>query len=376
MTSLYLLQFGCLIVAAILAILLVLSRLQAKWINPKYEVSRATLFIAMLIMATHYVLQMAFGLRAQGVDVGAAVNILFYSPATFLVSYSLLNLSTSKKSRKRFMVIGIVGYLLIVAVFAHGWFTHRSLHIGSSLQVMHVLYIVFLLTFIILPIKEIHFKHKSIENQTGADIKPYLTYTYSGHVLLGVFTAFSTVAIVNNAMLFILAPLVFLSLTVFVSSFISLGFNIIPTIIGSDDSNVVDEGIEGEHQFATTDNQAAPMPLPDSTISDIEVALKQWSDQGGFRDSAITITLLSKQIKIDRRDLSIYFNQYLQCTFRSWLSGIRLKEAQRIMMAHPDFSNDVISSECGLTSRGQLYNIFHDKTGMSPKEWKERQLKQ
>ena len=82
---------------------------------------------------------------------------------------------------------------------------------------------------------------------------------------------------------------------------------------------------------------------------------------------------LSQQTGISRIRLSQYFDQYLNSTFRVWLSGIRFAEAQRLVKAHPEYNNDTISVYCGFSSRSQLYKIFNDNTGMSPREWREMQ---
>ena len=79
---------------------------------------------------------------------------------------------------------------------------------------------------------------------------------------------------------------------------------------------------------------------------------------------------LSHQLHILRSDLTYYFEQHLQRTFRVWLSDIRFQEVQRMMIQYPDYNNDAISSECGFSSRAHLYRIFKQKTGMTPGEWK------
>ena len=43
-----------------------------------------------------------------------------------------------------------------------------------------------------------------------------------------------------------------------------------------------------------------------------------------------------------------------------------------MIAAHPEYSNDTISTSCGFSSRSQLYKIFSDKLGMSPKQWREK----
>ncbi|MBD9200627.1 MAG: AraC family transcriptional regulator, partial [Prevotella sp.] len=58
---------------------------------------------------------------------------------------------------------------------------------------------------------------------------------------------------------------------------------------------------------------------------------------------------LSHAIHVSKDELTIYFDQSLKTTFRIWLSDIRFAAAKKMMIANPDYSNDIISSECGFT---------------------------
>ena len=95
MSTLYLIQYSCLLISAINMILLIASRIFIKWTNRKYEKSRWILASAMMLLVIHFTLQMHFGLRAQGDDVGATFNILFYMPSAALLTYSLLNIEST-----------------------------------------------------------------------------------------------------------------------------------------------------------------------------------------------------------------------------------------------------------------------------------------
>lgn len=73
-------------------LVLVVSRFQVSVVNRQYEKSRWSLVAAAVLLMIHYGLQMACGFRAHSDDAGTIVNILFYTPATFLVAHSILNL--------------------------------------------------------------------------------------------------------------------------------------------------------------------------------------------------------------------------------------------------------------------------------------------
>ncbi len=69
-------SFACFVFMLVNAFIIGISHLHVRWVNKRYEHSRWMIFVAMLGMALQYALQMAFGFRAMGVDLGAVVNIL------------------------------------------------------------------------------------------------------------------------------------------------------------------------------------------------------------------------------------------------------------------------------------------------------------
>ncbi|HBF06466.1 MAG TPA: AraC family transcriptional regulator [Prevotella sp.] len=128
------------------------------------------------------------------------------------------------------------------------------------------------------------------------------------------------------------------------------------------------ELVEEEEEAEDT---ASSQPLENSSDK-ITKALDDWVANGGFRDSAVTLPMLSKKLKISRSQLTAYFEQQLNSSFRTWLSGIRYKEAQRMLLENSDYSNDTISAECGFSSRTHLYRVFKLNTGLTPLQWREK----
>ena len=90
MKSLFILQLVCCVITAMLALQLAMASLQVRWKVWRYEISRWILVASMLFFSVHYLLQMIHGLRAQGTDVGAAFNILFYTPVAFAITLSII----------------------------------------------------------------------------------------------------------------------------------------------------------------------------------------------------------------------------------------------------------------------------------------------
>ena len=105
----------------------------------------------------------------------------------------------------------------------------------------------------------------------------------------------------------------------------------------------------------------------------IQNSLDQWCMDLGYKDCNVNMLTLSRTLCISKNELSLFFDQYLHSNFRIWLSDIRLNAAKKMMLECPDYSNDIISAECGFSCRTHLYRIFKTKEGCSPTEWRDFQ---
>lgn len=143
MSSLYLLQYTCLLVFAMQVLLLVVSRFQMSVVNRLYEKSRWSLVAADVLLVTHYALQMVCGFRAHSDDAGLIVNILFYTPVSFLVAHSVLNMECEKRRRRRYDLLFALMFVVTLVTFNSGWSTRNSLlHAFYANGVTHPLFCV------------------------------------------------------------------------------------------------------------------------------------------------------------------------------------------------------------------------------------------
>ncbi len=371
-SSLALLQLVCLLVSFMLAMLLLLSRFQIKWQYRRYEVSRWLIFGAMLLLVVHFALQLALGIRAKSDELGALVNILFYTPISIVVSYAIFNVICFRQGRRRYLLIGFSGYVLVLAAFFIGVLVEKSLYIGPFLYVMLALFGCCLLYCILTTYIEMRHHRKIIEEDSAADLLPYDRYTGACYLLVGASVMMLTVGIIYRPALYVVAPLMLLSQFVFVMSFIGYGFNIVPVEIAmySGESYRDRRSILPQAQRGETSTGLAP-----ERISAISTVLQKWCDEGGFRESTINLTLLSNRLGISRSELSLYFEKHLNSSFRIWLSDIRFQVAKRMLRERPNYNNDAISSECGFSSHAHLYKVFKMKTGLTPGQWKEKEIR-
>ena len=364
MNTLFLVQFACCIIMLMLGLILVLSRFQIRWTNRRYEVSRWLLAFSMFVLAWHYVLQMVCGFRAKGDEIGAVVNVLFYSPVSSFISYATYNLICYRGGRKKFALMGCVSYALILICFFFGYNdTPRGMHMGEWLYVMLVLFAVTILYSVYTTVIEMRYHRKIIEENTTEDLLPFDRYAYASYGVASIMVLAMVGAICYRPLLYCVGPLMLFSLISFTISFLGYGYNMIPAEVRLE-LDTADEPLE-------VMEESEEVGLGSEKISIIESMLASWCDKGGYRDSTVNMPMLSVKLGIPRNELSMYFENCLKSSFRIWLSDIRFKEAQRMLLEECRYSNDTISSECGFSSHAHLYKIFKAKTGFTPGQWRD-----
>ena len=364
MNTLFLVQFACCIIVSMLGLILVLSRFQIRWTNRRYEVSRWLLAFSMFVLAWHYVLQMVCGFRAKGDEIGAVVNVLFYSPVSFFISYATYNLICYRGGRKKFALLGCVSYALILICFFFGYNdTPRGMHMGEWLYVMLALFAVTIMYSTYTTVIEMRYHRKIIEENTTEDLLPFDRYAYASYGMVGFLALAMVGAVCYRPLLYCVGPLMLFSLISFTISFLGYGYNMIPAEVRLE-LDTADEPLE-------VMEESEEVGLGSEKISIIESMLASWCDKGGFRDSTVNMPMLSVKLGIPRNELSMYFENCLKSSFRIWLSDIRFKEAQRMLLEECRYSNDTISSECGFSSHAHLYKIFKAKTGFTPGQWRD-----
>lgn len=368
MNILFLTQFACFVVSGMLALFLILTRFQIRWPNRRYEVSRWLMCGAMLALTFHFVLQMAFDIRAKSDAIGAVVNILYYAPIEYLISYATFNLICYRSGRKRIGLFCSLSYALIVICFLMGFIgvvPKGSMHVGFWLYLMLAIFTLTVIFCIIVTFREMQHHRKIILDNTAEDMLPFDSFACVSYVSMGICCLALMAGIISRAILLVIAPLVLLSVVVFIVSFVGYGFNIMPL------DNMLEQQIEeAEEEEPAEEEEEVDEGLTPERIAKIETLLAEWCKNGGFRDSAMNMPMLASMIRIHRKDLSAYFEDYLQSSFRVWLSDIRFQKAQSMLREETRYSNQTVSIECGFSSHAHLYKVFKAKTGMTPIQWR------
>ena len=366
MDSLYLLQFACFIFMIVNAFFVALSHLHVRWENKRYEHSRWMIVVALIGLAIQYAVQMVFGFRAMHDDLGAVVNILIYTPCFSLISLGIYNIETTSSNLRKMILMCSGIYAAIILVFCVGISLHHSLYIREGLYLMLALFCVSVFYCIYMIIQEMIRRRNLLETMAATDMLPYVRYSRASVIILWLAVLAMPVAIFSTTLLYIVGPAVLLALLFFNLTFIALGSSYIPT------EELLDK--EEENQRNGGGRKKPLQQLSEERRNFIQNSLDQWCMDLGYKDCNVNMLTLSRTLCISKDELSVFFDQYLKTTFRIWLGDIRFNAAKKMMFEFPDYSNDIISAECGFSARTYLYRIFKSKEGCTPTEWREVQV--
>ncbi|MDY4805956.1 MAG: helix-turn-helix domain-containing protein [Prevotella sp.] len=375
---LYLLQFACLIFMFISAFFIAVTRLHVRWINRRYEWSRWMIFAALLFMAVHFFLQMYFGFRAMGEDVGAVINVLVYLPCFTLFSMAIYNIEATHTKRRKMNLICAAVYAAMLAAFAVGYSFSGSLNIGAWLYVMLALFFGNIVYCIYMIIIEMNKRKKLLETMTATDMLPFIRYARASIAMLSLIAISMPFAILSTKSLYIIGPVGLLVLLFFIVNFVAFGNCYVPTEElldrerGNGETDDDDEPTTAENcaSQSAADCEQSAQRLSAERSAFIQAALDKWCADIGYKDSSVNMLTLSHSLDINKNELSQFFSQCQNTTFRIWLSEIRFNAAKKMMKEFPDYNNDIISAECGFSSRSYLYRIFKEKEGCTPVEWR------
>lgn len=384
MDSLYLLQFACFIFMLINAIILGITHLHVKWNNRRYEWSRWLILAGMLGLAMQYLLQMLLGIRAKSDDLGAIFNILVYTPCFTTIAMGIYNIEATHTNRRKMCIVCTCIYAAIIAVFFIGYSNSGSLNIGKWLYAMLVLFGANVAYCIYMIMIEMRKRRKMLELMTGNDMLPYVRYARASVFTLFLSTLAMPFAILSTTLLYIIGPLALLSTLSFTLSFVALGYNYVPTeelldkeaeecaAIAGEETESGGASFESSNGLGaeSADNKENLQSISLERQAAIKEKLDKWCADLGYKDTTVNMFTLSRSLNISKNELSRYFASCLNSTFRIWLAEVRFEAAKKMMLDYPDYSNDIISAECGFSSRSYLYRIFKEKEGCSPTVWR------
>ena len=106
-------------------------------------------------------------------------------------------------------------------------------------------------------------------------------------------------------------------------------------------------------------------------VARLETALDAWLKDKGWRVPVRTLGEAAERLGTDTGTLHAYFRDRIGMDFRTWRNRLRLEDAKRMLLEHPEMEAAEAGRRAGFSNRSNFARQFLAYTGMTPMEWRD-----
>ena len=348
-------QFTAVVLMAILTFKLVLLPKKVE-LNAMANRARWLMAGSTFLLAVQFLIQYTLHLRQMGVTQAVMVNLFFFIPCSWMLSVALLNLQGKGRVTRldRFMggmiwLIGIamLGYAasidgqplfsdtpelrlaeIVCSVLYAGMQGHYAWRQGANLASMR----------------------RVLQDYYDRDMDYMLSWMRLSIIILVVLAIMVPILIFGNGpWLAIYAIFFFISFFYLVDSFCSYVVSSAP----------------GRFQEAEeSDEKESREALKDNTTSGKDKTAE-------YLKSGMKLPIAADEIGVPQYQLTAWLRQQ-NLKYSDWITGLRIEDAKRMLLEHPEWTSEAIAENCGFTTREYFHRIFRSTIGMTPAQYQQR----
>ena len=323
-----------------------------------YNRSRWLIAAATLLLGVHFAIQFVGQLREQSVTLCWTLNMMAYVIATPLYNMAELNLLRAGHDMKpRYRHNGIFMAVCYV-ILAIGYFTDTLVNDQqpwlTATFVVALLYFLKVIELSWVLTKEMKQAGTRLTDEELTERHSVLRFTARVMKWIIFFSLFSPWVGMSSSLALnsIYGLIIFTLLLIFFVTFIVYGWNMAECI------KVTDEIAD------------AVMIEEENQNEQIRQRIEQWVSERHFTDPNVSIGGALKDMGISATALNFYLEQHTTLgNYRKWLPYLRIEEAKRIILEHPEYSFEHVAEVCGYANGGNMSRAFKEHEGVPPTEW-------
>jgi AraC-like DNA-binding protein len=112
-----------------------------------------------------------------------------------------------------------------------------------------------------------------------------------------------------------------------------------------------------------------------STVSvpyNVKKTVEEWIEGKGYCKSRLSLKVVANELGLTEDQLSTYFYNEGFNQFPVWISSLRIKEAQRLLITYPSMQIITVAARIGMTDVKIFRGIFKRLVGELPTDWREK----
>ena len=331
------------------------------------------------LIALQFLLQHTFGFRQMGVTQAVWCNLLFFTPASLLCGMSILYVQRQGRvSWQEWLGVSVpcvvAAIILIGTVVLDGIpLREESAPLRTAEYIASVLYVVMqsgIFTMQYKAYKQLELAVDEYYDRSRRDLFGWMGLSMKTMTLL---------AFIVPLVIFMQgAPLVLFSIGFFFS--ISYSTISLYTYGVSKDVEQVEESLspnpspnrEGSTDTIDDINETRSPHDPaeaNSSLFTIHSSLDRWISSGAYREHNLTLSIVARQMGVPQKQLQLWLRQSEYKKLAGLVASLRIKEAQRVLVEHRDWSVESVADYCGFNDRKYFHQIFQQYTGTTPAKY-------
>lgn len=132
---------------------------------------------------------------------------------------------------------------------------------------------------------------------------------------------------------------------------------------------------EEEEVIAEEETLENKTQINNETYLIIQKNLNKWINGDNYSKNGITIYSVAADIYTNRTYLSNYINATYKCSFKVWVTRLRIEKAKTMMLSDKEMSVNDIAKAVGCSSATSFNHLFKQSESISPAKWRDRQIR-
>jgi len=324
---------------------------------------------ATAVLAVHFLLQLTLGLRAMGVTQSVMLNLTMLIPASYLFSRAVLSLQRHGRLSRwdRWagpMTWGAAMTMLLAAILYDGQPLLSDSPQRQWAEAAGALCYLAMQTYYswrhTTALRAMHRTLNDYYDSDTAGMLRWMQLSIVGLMLLALMVPFVIFA-TADWLLFVIAIAIYFFIFYLVDSFCYYLT-----------SNAPQKTLEAEESRAEEERATGAQQTTRAVDEQTTKAVEQWTARGGHRKAGITSPVAAAEMGIPRYQLTAWVKQSGHESFSRWMTALRIDEAKRVLLEHPDWSSETVADYCGFNSREYFHRIFKEQQGMTPAQYQQQ----
>ena len=118
-----------------------------------------------------------------------------------------------------------------------------------------------------------------------------------------------------------------------------------------------------------------PLPTYAERLKEIEKKVHEWKKHKYYRQHGLKKQEVAEQLGITTTNLTNYVNAMEGLNFSAWINSLRIEEAKKIIIKHPEKPISDVGNYVGHKNLAAFKYAFVTVTGQSIEEWIEQNIK-